>query len=571
MNKRLDNYFEQVKKNPPLMDIEKVNQIITEAEIKTEVEVEVKKGHRNFLKIIIIIIIMTTLFAVILSVFLLWPKAPEEIPNSNYPIPKGILQTADSIPIKEEMNINPDEDLIVVANNNKISVSAADDLETKVEVSGPDVIESNTLKTSNYAIYNNLKNDSCDFQLILFDKKAFIFNDKQNTIWLSINSDQTKALVSGEYRYTVPNKKERVPMSFSGQYFINPDSTLKITNGIISIDTSKANHSVVYEFILENKQKISGMYLPKPVEEEILISTIEKPKIEFVYTEQLMDSTHFIELNREELEQFGFTLNDSSIFFRFLFNVGIQAFTKLKDNSMIFGVQTDGKKERNEDNTVSNFKAENFNFSRNKQDLEKYHKGKVLMLATDEKGKTFLKMGMPKIRLEEMISSKYSKNRLTLLPIVIKKNIFGDQPKQNVVYWFLPTDQFLSDLPKHITVDLLNEIDYLDAKEKLGTEKPECKYFDECKNTLDVSNFKVFPNPANSNATVTFNLNEAINGKISLVDLTGRERQVLQPQTQFSVGSHHFDLDVSDVPEGIYLITLYSDKGIQTQRFIVTR
>ena len=63
----IDNYFSRVKQNPPLMDIEKVHQIITEVEAKTEVEV--KKGRRNLLKFTI----MTTIFAVILSAVLFWP------------------------------------------------------------------------------------------------------------------------------------------------------------------------------------------------------------------------------------------------------------------------------------------------------------------------------------------------------------------------------------------------------------------------------------------------------------------------------------------------------------------
>lgn len=153
------------------------------------------------------------------------------------------------------------------------------------------------------------------------------------------------------------------------------------------------------------------------------------------------------------------------------------------------------------------------------------------------------------------------------IPVLVER--FGWS--KNLIFWFLPTDGFFEALPKEISQQLQAEYNYITAPNKAELEKPECKYFDECRNTLDASNFKVFPNPANSNATVSFTLNEPIDGQITLVDLAGREQQVLQAQTQFSSGFHRLDMDVSEVPEGVYLITLYSDKGIQVQRFIVAR
>jgi hypothetical protein len=65
-------------------------------------------------------------------------------------------------------------------------------------------------------------------------------------------------------------------------------------------------------------------------------------------------------------------------------------------------------------------------------------------------------------------------------------------------------------------------------------------------------------------------LPKAINGRISLVDLAGRERQVLLPETSLSKGFQRFGFDLSGVSEGMYLITLYSDQGIQVQRLMVS-
>ena len=155
-----------------------------------------------------------------------------------------------------------------------------------------------------------------------------------------------------------------------------------------------------------------------------------------------------------------------------------------------------------------------------------------------------------------------------LIPVAVNSQMefYG-----NMVFWFLPTEGFFKALPNGIGKEIKTEYNYVIAQDKSALEKPECRYFEECKNTLNVSNFKVFPNPAEENATVSFTLNETVDGSITLADLAGHQLKMLQPQTTMSAGNHRFDIDVSDVAKGIYLITLYSDKGTQTQRFIVNR
>jgi hypothetical protein len=154
-----------------------------------------------------------------------------------------------------------------------------------------------------------------------------------------------------------------------------------------------------------------------------------------------------------------------------------------------------------------------------------------------------------------------------LIPVEVKGGGFSN----SLFFWFLPNENFFKALSKEVSTEIKAEYDYVIAEDKSTLEKPECKFFEECKNTLKVSSFKVYPNPASANATVSFTLPEAVNGRITLVDLAGRERQVLQPQTSFAKGMHRIEVDLSTVPEGIYLLTLYSDKGVQTHRLIVTR
>jgi len=185
------------------------------------------------------------------------------------------------------------------------------------------------------------------------------------------------------------------------------------------------------------------------------------------------------------------------------------------------------------------------------------------------------KDGSPYQKFDQILDSLFPENTeygsqfCLLVPILV--NSLQTFFHEDIIFWYYPTEAFFNALPFEISNELRKEYNYITAEDKSALVKPECKYFDECKNTLNVANFKVFPNPASNNATISFSLNETINGKISLVDLAGREKQVLQAQTTLSPGNHRFDLDFSNVPEGIYLITLISNKGIQTQRLIISR
>lgn len=140
----------------------------------------------------------------------------------------------------------------------------------------------------------------------------------------------------------------------------------------------------------------------------------------------------------------------------------------------------------------------------------------------------------------------------TLFPIFVPTQTISNDPN-NWVLWFNITDSLIALLPKSVRTQTEN----IQNNKILKKEFP----------SLD---FKVFPNPANQQTTVTFSLPKAISGRISLVDLAGRERQVLLPETSLTKGFHRFEFDLSGVSEKMYLITLYSDQGIQVQRLMVS-
>jgi hypothetical protein len=172
----------------------------------------------------------------------------------------------------------------------------------------------------------------------------------------------------------------------------------------------------------------------------------------------------------------------------------------------------------------------------------------------------------------DILFTNKSKNNIeNIVPIIIRQESFSEILDNDLLFWFLPSDYLFGRLPEHIAHDLKEEYNYIVAEDKSALIKPDCNFYEECRNTLLINNFRVYPNPANQNASVSFELPKAIEGRISLLDLQGRERMILLEKTSISKGFQQLDLDLSGISEGIYLLTLFSDSGIQTQRLVVQR
>ena len=271
----------------------------------------------------------------------------------------------------------------------------------------------------------------------------------------------------------------------------------------------------------------------------------EFPSLDLIDYQQeaLVDSSRFIELNNDELYQIGF----SSIHIN-------------KNNQSIIGINGEHRLvyEKTDDCYHLKLTITHFGSSTEKEYLKENCIYDNLALITSTIGD-----------FENVVYSGKSALK-NLVPILIRQEQFPEILNKNLVFWFTPTNYIFQHLPERISTELQKEYNYIIAENKSELVKPECNYFEECKNTLLINNFKVFPNPANQQTTVTFTLPKAINGRISLVDLAGRERQVLLPKTNLTKGFQRYEFDMSGVSEGMYLMTLYSDQGIQVQRLMVS-
>ncbi|MES2761389.1 MAG: M43 family zinc metalloprotease [Bacteroidota bacterium] len=81
-------------------------------------------------------------------------------------------------------------------------------------------------------------------------------------------------------------------------------------------------------------------------------------------------------------------------------------------------------------------------------------------------------------------------------------------------------------------------------------------------------NLNVFPNPANQNISVAFDLLEDKKVEITLDDVLGRAVRKIAQQT-LGNGYHLINIPVSDLSKGIYFVKMNVDNAITTQKIIV--
>jgi len=624
----IDNYFDRVKQNPPLMDLEKVCHLIAniEAETEAKAETKVKKGHRNFLKFTI----MTTIFAVIISAVLFWPGESLESsirtqdtssrtqdtrhktqdtrhktqdirqldgsasgfqvgsethePGSIETGFSGNEATAKNTPKQESSLLTPNHSIIFPLDQNYQKKIA----ETNLSPDGSDEFDPNSIQPSDGARFI-LKLSDEELIKIGFEVSDSSYEYKQQVDTLmfryyfyinrvadfKIDADGNKTILEDEPKITTGHTEfeftsysttkltadqfDFFPVFKSNLFYseISDNQKLKKENFHMANDTLLAVVLPVSNLIstvqdkliwFTTSEKFYAALSPKhkgTIEEFKKFKAAKKAfstKDLVIYQPpKLFDESKVVMLTKDELGKLGFRFySDSTIY---------------KGNSSEIEIEY-----------FKSFSTSRATYSKGLS-LEQYS-NLLAVMVTRTDGSPYANLDHSSI-LIKMDDKEYGKQFPLLIPVLLKsgETVF----EEDVLFWFYPSDQFFDALPGHIGNELRKEYNYVIAENKSMLVQPECKYFEECKNTLDISNFKVYPNPAKNQATVSFSLPEAIGGRIILVDLSGRERQVLQPDIYFPAGSHRFDFDLSTVVEGIYLITLYSNKGVQTQRLMVVR
>ncbi|HXC03754.1 MAG TPA: S8/S53 family peptidase, partial [Bacteroidia bacterium] len=86
---------------------------------------------------------------------------------------------------------------------------------------------------------------------------------------------------------------------------------------------------------------------------------------------------------------------------------------------------------------------------------------------------------------------------------------------------------------------------------------------------LPFANIQSYPNPATGTASLDITLLEDLHADLSVFDLSGRKIITIQ-NGLLRAGEHHFELNVAGLASGVYAYRLVSEKGMISQRLVVT-
>jgi hypothetical protein len=624
----IEQYFHVTNNIAPIYNEEKVHQIISRPDAKARL----KGKNRNLLKFTVMTTIFAVILSAVLfwtGSFKEIPNSNDQIPNtvsqtnSQLPDLKGGKATnniddfslTNSLKSKEEHKTDTSKGTIVepLVLPNAIACITPTQGDEGVEVgvssipidgsrfvlklSKEELAKIGIKISNNSIIYKNTANGYCyeygirankayiqkapDSYIFPKDEKgrkyqnhleeiSFVRRDRVKNEIQAFNNNTKPEVIHGStpdysFYYEIPNDTVRptrlnfYPVFKTTEYFgdVMGNETLNVSDFEMANDTlvpivfptmegSSATETILW-FVLSNQLYEILAINHKPLMDELIqYKTVKKrfPQKNIIEYRSpfLIDESKILKLSQNELQKMGFDFYPDSTIYNGK-NSRCQFKVMLKEKS----------------STIRTMEYDELQ-------IPELNDGCLALFVTDNSGNPLCySLGLLPILFPN--EDEIYKQIPLLIPVEVKGGGFSN----SLFFWFLPNENFFKALSKEVSTEIKAEYDYVVAEDKSTLEKPECKFFEECKNTLKVSSFKVYPNPASANATVSFTLPEAINGRITLVDLVGRERQVLQPQSSFAKGTHRIDIDVSSVPEGIYLLTLYSDKGVQTQRLIVAR
>jgi hypothetical protein len=171
--------------------------------------------------------------------------------------------------------------------------------------------------------------------------------------------------------------------------------------------------------------------------------------------------------------------------------------------------------------------------------------------------------------LERDINNYIRVNKMIPIEVPIEED--GDD--FSFILWFDPTPELLQKLPSRVSDMLEFELDALQntsdvCQTPIKGEEAILDIWRSCSGAIE--NLHVFPNPTTGEANLQFNLNEPRDIKITLNDLYGRNIRSLSGFYKQDAGLIKQDIDLSDLPAGMYLVAVETKSGEQAvQRIIV--
>lgn len=236
---------------------------------------------------------MTTLFAIIISALLFWPKEQEEIPNFKNQISKTPKTITISNVEKETIQNKEFENTGVPIKNQDSIVNQK-----------PKVEEIQSFIPNNCSLIDKSKSYSW-FEIELSQSE-----NKYLKIYTRCREFDT--INNGEYTFSNANPNYQSTMSFSGELYLD-NNKIRILGGSFFVRNSDSKSiNLIYNFNLENNQVIKGEYNGKAN----LTLPYDKLKatIDSIYknVKPINGERFILKLTNEEYEKLGLFITDSS-------------------------------------------------------------------------------------------------------------------------------------------------------------------------------------------------------------------------------------------------------------------
>lgn len=90
-------------------------------------------------------------------------------------------------------------------------------------------------------------------------------------------------------------------------------------------------------------------------------------------------------------------------------------------------------------------------------------------------------------------------------------------------------------------------------------------------NRVLVGKSTISPNPVNTNATISYQINTKSDVKIELYDMTGKMIKEIANEKELNFGKYTAELDVNDIDAGIYFYKITTGSYSTTEKIIVSK
>lgn len=198
---------------------------------------------------------------------------------------------------------------------------------------------------------------------------------------------------------------------------------------------------------------------------------------------------------------------------------------------------------------------------------------KVIYTKQKYKATKFLNENYPEFMEQLTFYKKQIDNYLKFNKMLSIEIPFKNDPKKNgLIFWYRPSQDLIDILPQRYRAALAKEFKLIENMDGVcGADiKVEETYLDvwrTCSGAIE--NLRLFPNPVLSDFSIRFDLTENRILSYSIHDLNGMKIRDLKGNVSMKPGTISETFDISQIPKGMYLIVVSSDKNEVTLQRII--